>query len=145
MTDFHYPIKDNHYRIIDGDTVEVALDLGFGIVKTVKLRILGIDTPEKRTRNQLEKQAGYLVTRCAEVWFNHWDMSEVQLYATSEEKPKYAGRIVGRLMCSESDQELGAWMRTTGFARTYYGGKKKAWSNVALKRIIKTAKELLGD
>ena len=45
-------------RIVDGDTIDVTFDLGFGICKSERIRVAGIDTPEKRTRNLEEKELG---------------------------------------------------------------------------------------
>ena len=48
-------------RVIDGDTVDVHIDLGFGVwLHKERIRMLGIDTPESRTRNELEKKFGLL-------------------------------------------------------------------------------------
>jgi len=50
-------------RIVDGDTVDVDIDLGFGIwLRKERVRIAGIDTPEKRTRDLVEKQFGLAAT-----------------------------------------------------------------------------------
>ena len=45
-------------RVIDGDTIDVTLDLGFSLTKKERVRIAGVDTPEKRTRNLEEKELG---------------------------------------------------------------------------------------
>ena len=45
-------------RIVDGDTIDVTFDLGFGICKSERIRVAGIDSPEKRTRNLEEKELG---------------------------------------------------------------------------------------
>ena len=45
-------------RVVDGDTIDVTLDLGFNICKSERIRVAGIDTPEKRTRNLEEKELG---------------------------------------------------------------------------------------
>ena len=51
-------------RVIDGDTVDVDIDLGFGIwQKNERVRIMGIDTPESRTRDKVEKKFGHLILR----------------------------------------------------------------------------------
>ena len=51
-------------RVVDGDTVDVDIDLGFGIwQKNERVRIMGIDTPESRTRNKIEKKFG-LASNC---------------------------------------------------------------------------------
>jgi micrococcal nuclease len=50
-------------RIVDGDTVDVDIDLGFGIwLRKERVRIAGIDTPEKRTRDKIEKVFGFAAT-----------------------------------------------------------------------------------
>jgi micrococcal nuclease len=56
-------------HIVDGDTVDVDIDLGFGIeLKDERVRIMGIDTPESRTRDLIEKQFGLAATeRCKEL------------------------------------------------------------------------------
>lgn len=60
---FRYPLKDNTYRVIDGDTVSVLIDRGWGDWRKVSVRILGVDAPESRTRkNLLEREAGGMVT-----------------------------------------------------------------------------------
>ena len=54
-----YEYKCNIVKVIDGDTVDVDIDLGFGIwMKDERVRIMGIDTPESRTRDLLEKKFG---------------------------------------------------------------------------------------
>lgn len=45
-------------KIVDGDTIDVTFDLGFGICKSERIRVAGIDSPEKRTRNLEEKELG---------------------------------------------------------------------------------------
>ena len=54
---YEYKCKVN--KVIDGDTVDVDIDLGFGVVLTdERVRVMGIDTPESRTRNKVEKLFG---------------------------------------------------------------------------------------
>ena len=45
-------------RVVDGDTIDVTIDLGFELYKKERVRIAGVDTPEKRTRNLEEKALG---------------------------------------------------------------------------------------
>ena len=45
-------------RVVDGDTIDVTIDLGFDLTKKERVRIAGVDTPEKRTRNKEEKALG---------------------------------------------------------------------------------------
>jgi endonuclease YncB( thermonuclease family) len=138
MKKFEYPVEG--YRIVDGDTVEVILDRGWGDMKRTKLRINGIDTPESRTRRYLEKQAGLAVKRYVILWLS----MAGDLHATSEEKPKYAGRTVGSLFNSEG-ASLGEWLLELGLARSYHGGKKVKWSDSTLRDIIRRVSVLMGD
>ena len=45
-------------RVVDGDTIDVTIDLGFDLAKKERVRIAGVDTPEKRTRDKEEKVLG---------------------------------------------------------------------------------------
>jgi hypothetical protein len=47
-------------RVLDGDTIDVTIDLGFDLYKKERVRVAGVDTPEKRTRDLEEKELGYL-------------------------------------------------------------------------------------
>ena len=49
-------------RVVDGDTVDVVLDLGFDVSYSCRVRLYGIDTPESRTRNKDEKARGKMAT-----------------------------------------------------------------------------------
>ena len=54
-----YEYKCNIVKIVDGDTVDVDIDLGFGVwLKDERVRVMGIDTPESRTRDKIEKKFG---------------------------------------------------------------------------------------
>ena len=60
----------------------------------VSLRLSGLNAPETRTRRLLEKQAGLLVKKIVAGWVE--ERKHLPSYATSESKPKYAGRIIGQ-------------------------------------------------
>lgn len=141
---FRNPLKENTYRVIDGDTVEVLLDRGWGETKLTALRLHGIDAPEKSTRkNLLERQAGILVKEVVEKWMA--GVSE-QLYASSEVKPKYEGRTIGRLWSGDfarDGSELTAFLLAGGFVRAYHGKKREPWTDDLLSAIIARADEYL--
>ena len=62
---YHYPCKI--IKVVDGDTVDVDIDLGFGVwMKNQRIRMYGIDAPESRTSNQTEKQYGVASKRFLE-------------------------------------------------------------------------------
>jgi endonuclease YncB( thermonuclease family) len=59
---FNYRVKELT-KIVDGDTIDVILDVGFDILYGVRIRLQGIDTPEKRTSDPIEKVFGYAATK----------------------------------------------------------------------------------
>jgi len=93
-------------KIIDGDTVDVDIDLGFGVVLTnQRIRLYGIDTPESRTRDLEEKKCGKLAAKYIE---DHIKVSSTFTLRTHlDGKGKY-GRILGELICfvPEFDREM---------------------------------------
>ena len=109
-------------KIIDGDTLDVDIDLGFSVKLTKqRIRMLGIDTPESRTRNLEEKKRGllskaYLASKCPVG-------SRVKL--TSHDKGKF-GRILGEIFEMESEVSINKIMCDEGYAVEYYGGNKDA-------------------
>jgi len=88
----YYPFHD--VSVIDGDTVDGDLELGFGILLTdQRVRLLGIDTPETRTRDLEEKRAGLESKRVVVEKIRNAD--EVWLGVETGQKPDSFGRILG--------------------------------------------------
>ena len=103
-------------RVIDGDTVDVILDLGFGLSKKERVRVAGVDTPEKRTRNDKEKMLGYDATEFAEAWFEGGD-----IVVRTEKDGKY-GRMLGWF--HKGEECFNHRLIDEGFAWPYMGGTK---------------------
>ena len=103
-------------RVVDGDTVDVTLDLGFGIFKKERVRIAGIDTPEKRTLNLKEKRLGRDATEYTEKWF-----SEGEIIIRTEKEGKY-GRMIG--WCYKEEECFNHLIVEDGYAFVYDGGTK---------------------
>jgi micrococcal nuclease len=61
-TDFSYRVN-KVIKVVDGDTIDVMLDLGFDIMYKSRVRLFGIDTPESRTSDKTEKKYGLMSTR----------------------------------------------------------------------------------
>lgn len=101
-----YEYRSTLRRIVDGDTVDVDIDLGFGIVLTnQRIRLYGIDTPESRTRDLEEKKCGKLA---AQYIADHIpEGTTFTLRSRLDGKGKY-GRILGELICyvHEYDREM---------------------------------------
>ena len=110
-------------RIIDGDTIDVTIDLVFGINIDKRIRVAGIDSPEKRTRNLAEKALGIDAT----AWMTkHLENSPELIIKTAIEggMGKY-GRVLGWLYIGDSQISLNEKMIKEGFAWKYEGGTKQ--------------------
>ena len=93
---YEYRVKVN--KVVDGDTVDVDIDLGFGIViKDERVRIMGIDTPESRTRDLEEKKFGLLAKEYLTEKLNTEDI--IVTTEVDNEKGKF-GRILGWVWCN---------------------------------------------
>ena len=105
-------------RVVDGDTVDVTLDLGFDVkLHKQRVRLHGIDTPESRTRNLEEKKLGLAAKeRLKELCVGRFKVKSLG-------KGKY-GRVLG-IPYTEDGQDICQLLIDEGHAVEYYGGKKK--------------------
>ena len=95
-----YEYKAVIRRVVDGDTVDVDLDLGFSVwLHDQRIRLLGIDTPETRTQDLQEKAAGKLATARVEEML---PVGSVQTIRTSKEKRGKFGRVLGDFPVGET-------------------------------------------
>ena len=121
-----YEYRATLLKIVDGDTVDVSIDLGFGVVlSNQRIRLYGIDTPESRTRDLEEKKCGKLAAKYIE---EHIQVSSsFTLRTRLDGKGKY-GRILGELICfvPEFDREmsLNDAMIIKNLAVKYHGQSK---------------------
>lgn len=113
----------NAERVVDGDTCELLLDLGFNIFYKVDVRLEGLDTPEKNTPE------GKVVRAKVEEWFK-----TKTLVLVSKEVDKY-GRVLGEVKTVDG-VSLNKWLLTEGFARVYNGEKKTPWTAEQIKTIL---------
>ena len=114
-------------RVVDGDTIDVTIDLGFDLYKKERVRVAGIDTPEKRTRDLEEKALGIDATNYLKKQLEDTIAGDDELTIRTELKGgmgKY-GRLLGWLYVGESDVSLNEQMITEGYAWEYDGGTKK--------------------
>jgi micrococcal nuclease len=118
-------------RVVDGDTIDADIDLGFDISLTKRVRLSGVDTPESRTTDLKEKALGLEVKE----WLKkNLDGKKNILIKTElpDSTEKY-GRILGRLYVD--DVCLNDRMISEGYAWTYDGGtKKKDFDELSAKR-----------
>jgi len=114
-------------RVVDGDTIDVTIDLGFDLYKKERVRIAGVDTPEKRTRNLEEKALGIDATNWMKEQLEDAINGESELTIRTELKGgmgKY-GRLLGWLYVGDADISLNEAMIIAGYAWSYDGGTKK--------------------
>ena len=113
-------------RVVDGDTIDAAIDLGFDISLTKRIRLAGIDTPESRTRDLKEKALGL----DAKEWLKHQLKDAIDIIIRTElpDSTEKYGRIIGNLYINGEDVPLNQQMITEGYALAYDGGTKdKNW------------------
>ena len=107
-------------RVVDGDTIDISIDLGFDLTKKERVRLAGIDTPETRTKNPKEKEMGYQATEFLEMHL----MEATKLTVKTEKDGKF-GRMLGWLYKSENDvTSINETMIDEGYAWAYDGGTK---------------------
>jgi len=115
-----YRYKVNVSRVVDGDTVDVDIDLGFGMVyKKQRVRLLGIDTPESRTRDLVEKKFGKASKYHLQAILEQGDVELV-----SHDKGKF-GRILGNLYTGSSTYSINQQMIDEHHAVPYTGENKE--------------------
>jgi len=113
-------------KVVDGDTIDVTIDLGFDLLKKERVRIAGVDTPEKRTRNLEEKALGIDATEWLKTKLNDTIKGDDELLIRTElvgGVGKY-GRLLGWLYIGESNVSLNEQMISQGYAWEYDGGTK---------------------
>ena len=114
-------------KVLDGDTIEVLIDLGFDLFKKERVRIAGVDTPEKRTRDPEEKTLGIDATNWMKEKLTETIKGDEELVIRTELKGgvgKY-GRLLGWLYVGDSTLSLNEQMIEEGYAWAYDGGTKQ--------------------
>jgi|TARA_R110001592_G_scaffold147322_1_gene371783 micrococcal nuclease len=111
-----YTYKAKLDRVVDGDTVDAHIDLGFDITIHKRIRLAGIDSPESRTRD-LEEKARGLASKDKLIEL----LGDGNFVLESKEVGKY-GRVLGTLIVE--DININDTLVEEGFAVEYWGGKK---------------------
>ena len=122
-----YEYRCKVLRVVDGDTVDVDIDLGFGIVlKDERVRIMGIDTPESRTRDKVEKLFGLASkARLKElVGGRSGPILKTQINKKGEDMKGKFGRILGDFE-TEDGRMVTDILVEEGHAVAYFGGSKE--------------------
>ena len=130
-------------RVVDGDTIDVTIDLGFDLYKKERVRVAGVDTPEKRTRDLEEKELGIEATNWLKKALDGAIAGDDDLIIRTELDGgvgKY-GRLLGWLYIGDAELSLNELMIEEGYAWEYDGGTKQ--KNFEELREIRRAKGTL--
>ncbi len=127
-----YRIRSIH-KVVDGDTIDADIDLGFDISLTKRIRLAAVDTPESRTSDAKEKKYGLE----SKDWLKHrLEFAKDIIIKTElpDSTEKY-GRIIGHLFINGEETSLNNQMIAEGYAWTYDGGTKvKNFAELDAKR-----------
>ena len=139
-----YEYKCKIVRVVDGDTVDVDIDLGFGIwMHKERIRVYGIDTPESRTRDVTEKVFGKLATEAVKTFLPEGSM---QTLVTVQDKAGKFGRVLGKFLIYDAKEDrqttLNEWMVKNHFAVEYSGQSKREIAHAHLRNFQKLAENL---
>ena len=110
-------------KVVDGDTVDVDIDLGFGIwQKNERVRIMGIDTPESRTRDKIEKKFGLAAKNKLKSLLGKTAVLQTTINKKGEDMKGKFGRVLGDFLIK--DRPVSEIMCQEGHAVAYFGGAK---------------------
>ena len=130
-----YEYKVKATDVIDGDTIDVVIDLGFDIFTNKRIRLAGIDCPESRTTDLHEKKLGTEAKVYLRELLGNATNVVVKTMATDTYE-KY-GRVLGRVYIGSSPISVNEMMISKGYAWSYDGGAKvKDYNALLSKRII---------
>jgi len=121
-----YEYKCKILRVVDGDTVDIDIDLGFGVwLKKERVRMMGIDTPESRTRDKEEKKFGLAAKDFvkSKMPVGSMQILKTEIDRSGEDKKGKFGRILGDFLFD--DERLTDMMVAEGHAVAYFGGSKE--------------------
>ena len=134
-----YEYKCNIVKIVDGDTVDVDIDLGFGVwLKDERVRIMGIDTPESRTRDKVEKKFGLASKAMLKRVLGKTTVLKTTINKKGVDMKGKFGRVLGDFL--HNGKPVSKLMCREGFAVPYFGGNKaklKAKHMANRKKLVK--------
>jgi len=122
-------------KVIDGDTIDLRIDLGFKIHHEIRVRLYGVNTPESRTKDLKEKELGLKAKKFTEDWMTNHEW--VFVNTIPDKNDKY-GRILAKIYSSEKIDDpktacLNIDIIESGYAREYYGVGDKTWAEFKIK------------
>ena len=136
-----YEYRARVIKVVDGDKVDVDIDLGFGVwLKDERVRIMGIDTPESRTRDKVEKKFGLAAKARLKELLGATPILKTQVGKGGEDMKGKFGRILGDFL-TEDGKKCGELLVKEGHAVKYMGGAKEDVEKQHLKNRERLLKE----
>ena len=140
--------KVNILKLVDGDTVDVDIDLGFGIwLRKERVRIMGIDTPESRTSDKVEKVFGLAAKNRLSSLLGAEAILQTQVSKKGEDMKGKFGRVLGNFI-SLNGEKCAAVLIREGHAVAYSGGSKENVASQHLanrERLVKEGKVVVPE
>ena len=124
---YQYKVKTVD-KVVDGDTVDVTIDLGFSILHKIRVRLYGINTPESRTRDLEEKKRGLAAKdRLYELIASSFLEDHILMLETKEigKFGRYLGRLIRKGDSEDIELDINEQLVTEGHATRYFGGKRR--------------------
>ena len=129
---YEYRVKEV-LKVVDGDTIDVVIDLGFDISFTSRVRLAGIDTPESRTTDAREKILGLEVKEYLKKALD--GATDIVIRTEKVDSSEKYGRILGWLFINRQTDSLNTELVNKGYAWSYDGGtKSKDFEELLRKR-----------
>ena len=120
-----YEYRARINRVVDGDTVDVDIELGFGVVLSdERVRIMGIDTPESRTSDKVEKLFGKAAKAKLQELLGEVSILKTQIAKDGEDMKGKFGRVLGDFI-TEDGRMVTEVMQEAGHCVPYMGGSKE--------------------
>ena len=121
--------------VVDGDTVDLMVDLGFSVHHKIRVRLYGINTPESRTKDAAEKQMGLKAKEFTKDWLHNHETVFIKTIVDKNEK---YGRVLAELYSSGDIESpttacLNKDIVSAGYAREYFGVGDKTWTEFKTK------------
>ena len=129
---YEYRVKEV-LKVVDGDTIDVIIDLGFDVSFTSRVRLAGIDTPESRTKDAREKILGLEVKDYLKKALD--GATDIVIRTEKADISEKYGRILGWLFINRQTDSLNTQLVNKGYAWSYDGGtKSKDFEELLRKR-----------
>jgi micrococcal nuclease len=129
---YEYRVKEV-LKVVDGDTIDVVIDLGFDISFTSRVRLAGIDTPESRTKDAREKILGLEVKEYLKKALE--GATDIVIRTEKVDSSEKYGRILGWVFVNRQTDSLNMELVNKGYAWSYDGGtKSKDFEELLRKR-----------